>query len=276
MGRIKRSVIVAGMPRAGSTWLYYNFVKHPQVAMPKYKETFFFGSNFSRGYEWYYSLYPEDVGDKVAFDVSPNYFCDEDFFTNIQSFDVDHRVVLVLREPAEWIVSLYSQLKSFTPNLPPMESYLEKCRIDFDGGYYEISLNDFDFAGVVEKFIERYPGRLLLVNFEEIKKDPVRVLNEVESFAGLDRYFDEETAYIKPVNVSIPKFNVVAYLSTKPLVRKVAVAVLPGFVKDRLIDYLYKVGRASEKDHEEIRHLEGRFQPLYQDKYFSTDDVRRF
>lgn len=276
MARMEKSVIIAGMPRAGSTWLYYNLVNHPRVAMPKYKETFFFGSNFSRGFDWYYSLYGDDIRGKVAFDISPNYFCDDSFFSKVEQFDVDHKVVLVLREPAEWIVSLYSQLKSFTPNMPSMDEYLERCRIDFDGGHYEIRLNTFDFAAVLERFIEIYNDRLLLINFEEIKRDPVRVLNEIERFAGLARYFNEGTTYVKPVNVSNPRFNFIAYLSTKRILRNYATAVLPKPVKDRLIDYLYKVGQESSKDQSEITRLEEVYKPLYVEKYFQEDNVRYF
>lgn len=272
---MKKMVIVAGMPRAGSTWLYYNFKNHPQVAMPKFKETFFFGSNFNRGFDWYYSLYEgQDTDNKVAFDISPNYYCDSNFFDNISQFDVDHKIVLVLREPAEWLSSLYSQLKSFTPNMQSLDDYLQHCRIDFDGGHYIINFDEFDFSGVVEKFIERYKGKILLVDFEKVKKDPVGLLNEIEKFSGLETYFTSETAYIKPVNVSIPKFNYIAYLSTKPTLRKFAATFLPSFIKDKLIDYLYKVGKETDlKNMPNKLELEKKFKPLYVEKYFKKNDV---
>jgi len=272
---MKKMVIVAGMPRAGTTWLYYNLVKHPQAAMPKFKETFFFGSNFKRGFEWYYSLYSEhDIDNKVAFDISPNYYLDPNFFKNVSQFDVDHKVVLILREPAEWVSSLYSQFKSFTPNMPSVEDYLQKFQIDFDGGKQIINLNDFDFSGVVEKFINRYHGKLLLINFDEIKTNPIRVLNEIEKFAGIDAYFDPSSAYVKPVNVSIPKFDIIAYLSTKPLLRKLVRAYVPSPVRDKLIDYLYKVGKETDvKNMPDKVVLENKFKPLYVEEYFKKENI---
>jgi hypothetical protein len=269
-------VIVAGMPRAGSTWLYYNFVKHPGVAMPKFKETFFFGSNFNRGFDWYFSLYDENASGKVAFDISPDYFCNKDFFGNVSKFDVDHKVVLVLREPAEWLVSLYSQIKSFTPNMPSIDDFLKEIKINFDGGSYTIHPESFDFSGVVERFIDKYRGRLLLINFNELKANPIRVLNEIEQFAGLERYFDEETAYIKPVNVSIPNFNLIAYLGTKRRLREVAVKVLPKIMKDQLVDYIYKINKQSDKNMSDVAKLEKSFKPLYEEKYFTQDNVVHF
>jgi hypothetical protein len=274
MSKMNRSVIVAGMPRAGSTWLYYNLKNHPQVAMPDFKETFFFGSNFKRGFDWYYSLYDENIGDKVAFDVSPNYYCDDKFFENISQFNVDHKVILILREPAEWLVSLYSQLKSFTPNMPSLEEYLEEIRIDFDGGSYTINPGVFDFSGVVNKYTEIYKGRLLLINFDEIKNDPIRVLKEIETFSEIDGYFNEDTAYVKPVNVSIPKFNIIAYLSTKHLLRKIAVNILPQSIQNKLLDYIYKVNKPSNKDMDEVKRLEEKYKPVYVEKYFDSDNVK--
>ena len=275
MAKMKKMVIVAGMPRAGSTWLYYNLIKHPQVAMPKFKETFFFGSNFKRGFDWYYSLFDDqDIVNKVAFDISPNYYCDSDFFDNVSQFDVDHKMVLVLREPAEWLASLYSQLKSFTPNMPSLEDYLESCRIDFDGGNYTIHLNDFDFSGVVEKFINCYKGKILLINFDEIKNNPVRVLNEIEKFSEIGTYFNSTTAYVKPVNVSIPKFNIIAYLGTKHLIRKYVRAYVPEPIRNKLIDYVYKIGKETDtRNMPDKLELEKKFKPLYVEKYFKEENV---
>lgn len=274
MSKMNKSVIVAGMPRAGSTWLYYNLKNHPQIAMPDFKETFFFGSNFKRGFDWYYSLYGKDIGDKVAFDVSPNYYCDDNFFDNISQFDVDHKVILILREPAEWLVSLYSQLKSFTPNMPTLDEYLKEIRIDFDGGSYTINPGVFDFHGVVNKFAKEYKGRLLLINFDEIKKDPIRVLKEIESFSEIDGYFTEETAYVKPVNVSIPKFNIIAYLSTKHILRNIALKILPQSLQNQLVDYIYKVNKPSDKNMDDVKRLEETYKPVYVEKYFNSDNVK--
>ena len=273
MAKMKSSVIVAGMPRAGSTWIYYNFVKHPGAAMPSVKETFFFGSNFERGFDWYYSLYDDNIGSRVAFDISPNYYCDDTFFTKVSEFDVDHKCVLVLREPAEWLVSLYSQIKSFTPNMPPLDEFLNEVTINFDGGSYVIRPAEFPFEGMVERFAEHYRGRLLLINFAEISSNPLAVLNSIEEFAGLQPYFTEETAHVSPVNVSIPEFNLVAYLSTKRALRNLAARFLPQAVRARLLDYLYKVGERSNKDMTEVARLESRFEPVYGQKYFREANI---
>ena len=273
MAKMKKSIIIAGMPRAGSTWLYYNLKNHPQVAMPKFKETFFFGSNFKRGFDWYYSIYDDNIENKVAFDVSPNYFCDSNFFDNVSNFVVEHKVVLVLREPAEWLVSMYSQIMSFTPNMPPLDEFLKNIRIDFDGGSYTINLNEFDFEGVLEKFTEKFKGRILLINFEEVKHNPVRLLNKIEEFSGIETYFDESTAYVKPVNVSIPKFNIIAYLGTKRFLRDVAVRLLPKSVQNKLVDYIYKINKDSSKNMEDVTEMEKRFSPVYADKYFKENNV---
>jgi len=273
---MKKLIIVAGMPRAGSTWLYYNFKNHPNVAMPKYKETFFFGSNFRRGFNWFYSLYDEQaLKNNIAFDISPNYYCDVNFFDNIKHFDIDHKVVLILREPAEWLSSFYSQLKSFTPNMQSLDDFLQHCQVDFDGGSYIIEFNKFDFSAVVEKFTDIYKGNILLINFNKIKEDPVAVLNSIESFSGLPQYFNTNTTYSKPVNVSIPKFNIIAYLSTIPFIRKFIITFVPGIIRNKMIDYLYKIGKDKiSKDMPDKEKLEKTFRPIYVDKYFKESDIQ--
>ena len=268
-----RSIIVAGMPRAGSTWLYYNFKNHPDINLPRLKETFFFGSNFHRGFDWYESLYEEQNPAKIAFDISPDYFCNPNFFINIRQLQLDHKIVLLLREPNEWLVSLYSQLQSYAPTLPTFAEFLEEIEIKFDGGSYTIKPIEFDYLGVVEQFIDMFRGRLLLINYNELKANPLRVLNEIENFAGVRNFFDEGTAYLKPVNVSVPKFSFLAYVSTLRLVRTTASRLLPKSIRDLITKRLYKIDKESAKDMDLVIALKAQFPPIYSERYFKRDNV---
>ena len=65
-----------GPGRSGTTWLYEVFLEHPEIGMAKVKETQFFHKNYSRGSDWYESLFV-DVADKKAIgEISNEYIFD--------------------------------------------------------------------------------------------------------------------------------------------------------------------------------------------------------
>ena len=53
----KKLVVVAGMARAGTTFLYHNFMLHPDIYVPARKELAFFSYNYDHGYDWYQSFF---------------------------------------------------------------------------------------------------------------------------------------------------------------------------------------------------------------------------
>ena len=57
---------VIGMPRAGTTFLYYNLEKHPNIFLPYRKELKYFNTNYVNGEEWYINFYKEIANDEVT------------------------------------------------------------------------------------------------------------------------------------------------------------------------------------------------------------------
>ncbi|MFC1808471.1 sulfotransferase, partial [Candidatus Omnitrophota bacterium] len=105
--------IIAGMPRTGTTFLYYNMQRHPSIFVTIMKETDFFSLNYDRGFNWYGSLYEKMMPGQVGFDISPLYFqYNKLSIERIREFNPSAKVILTVREPVSWICSLYNSQMS--------------------------------------------------------------------------------------------------------------------------------------------------------------------
>jgi len=106
----KRIAIVAGMPRSGTTSLYYFLGQHPSIFVPFLKETDFFSFNCDRGLEWYCDLFREMRAGQTGIDISPSYFYDPQAAVRIKAANKDAKVILAVRNPVEFVVSWYARL----------------------------------------------------------------------------------------------------------------------------------------------------------------------
>ena len=61
-----RIFIIAGMPRASTTFLYQRFQEHPAIYCPYRKETNFFSVTYGKGLDWYRGLYSGIAAGQVA------------------------------------------------------------------------------------------------------------------------------------------------------------------------------------------------------------------
>ena len=59
MDKILPEIIMVGMSRAGTSFMYHNLQKPPQIFVPARKELCYFAQNFSNKQEWYESFFSE-------------------------------------------------------------------------------------------------------------------------------------------------------------------------------------------------------------------------
>ena len=183
-------VHVAGMSRGGTTYLYHNLRHHPQIFVPHRKEICYFGHNYARGLDWFLDFYDGIGKNQTAIDICGLYFMDERSLDRILEFNPQARVILSLREPMKWIYSMYEHYGTIW-DVPPLAEFIEGCVWHRDG--HDIPLR---FAGgqvqqSVERFRERLGHNLLILDFELLAENPLRFLQSIEFFLGIDAHFEE-------------------------------------------------------------------------------------
>jgi hypothetical protein len=186
--------IVAGMPRCGTTFLYHNFQKHPSIFCPFRKETNFFSTNFQRGVVWYGELFKGIGSGQIGVDVSPSYFLDKQSVTRIKELLPNAKVILGVRNPIDWSLSLYNQLISqLLKDRPTFEEFIESYAYPFGDQTIQVQLNNGYSIFALDLYRQTFKENLLLYQFDFFQKDPLTVLRAIESHVNLPPCYTAET-----------------------------------------------------------------------------------
>jgi hypothetical protein len=188
---------MAGMPRAGTTYVYDAMVAHPSIFLPYRKEISFFSSNFSRGESWYNSFFKGSLPGQICADISPDYFLHPESAARILRGGGTQKVILAIRDPASWSVSFHRHLRTFQWNVPTFPEFLDShqlpnnhilafCHRDPTAKF---SISSSFIQRRIELYRSLFGCNLLLYSFEIFKAQPLRVLQAIERFLGLKQAF---------------------------------------------------------------------------------------
>ena len=188
-----RIAVVAGMPRSGTTFLYHTLGAHPAMFVPFIKETDYFSVNHDLGPRWYLGLFREMLPHQVGFDISPSYFVYPSTPNRMLQFNRSMKVVLAIRDPAEFATSLYCHLGNAAWRMPSFEAFIEHYEGKLGPSRVRLELRKNAVPKTLEAYRETFGDKLLLYTFELFKKEPLSVLQAIESFVGVPHHFSENT-----------------------------------------------------------------------------------
>ena len=107
----QRLIILPGMSRTGTTFIYHNLEKHPQIFLPVRKEIGYFSHYYSKNVNWYYSFFNEINKTQKAMDICGVYFTVPESFERIVEFNENAKIIIGVRDPYTWAYSFYEQYK---------------------------------------------------------------------------------------------------------------------------------------------------------------------
>lgn len=206
MGNINKlnslpSFMMAGMPRTATTFLYFTLQQHPAVYLPFRKEVNFFTVNYDKGLDWYNGLYKDMADDEVGCDISPLYFMDDNSIERIKKLKA-FKIILSIRDPVEWVLSFYAQFKSFDPSVQEFKNFIEGHDYQFGKKKLHLEFKNNKVPRTVEAFKKAFGDNLLIYNYSFFKKNPLKVLQTIESFVGIQPYFNESNFENIKINAS--------------------------------------------------------------------------
>jgi len=178
-------IIHVGLPKAGSSFLQRNvfpYMNNINLLCPKHSK---YGSND------HFALIGDLIPNKI------NIISNENFYGNvynIEQYDNQYniarrlhllysnaKVIVVFRNKKDWIESLTAQFMSnpFRSNLlKPFDLYFVEFLEIFDNQY-------LDFK-TYEKFLKKLFKEVLVLQFEDLKKNPDRFVRNISDFIGVD------------------------------------------------------------------------------------------
>ena len=184
--------LIVGSMKCGTSSLFTYLSEHPQIASAKDKEPNFFANdaNWGKGIEWYHSLWDFNPAvHRIALEASTMYTKLPRFpnaAERIAGVNAGFRFVYIMRNPIERIESHYThgQVANWTTTAKPMTEGLDPQLI-------EVS----KYAKQISEYYKRFPSRsILLLNLDDLKRDPHGTLEKVCQFLQIDAFYKFQSA----------------------------------------------------------------------------------
>lgn len=185
-----------GAQRAGSSWLAEVLAGHPDICMPT-KEIHYFDRNYDKGIDWYRARFQRCGNDAlVTGEFTPRYMFDERAASRLTRDCPKAKLICVLRDPVERLVSHYKWARHKKAFRGTIEEFIEE---------YDVALSRGLYFKQLQKFKDYYrSGNLLVLISEEIQKDFTSACSRLGDFLEVDASgFAKKSAH----NVSmVPRF----------------------------------------------------------------------
>jgi Sulfotransferase domain len=253
--------VVPGMPRAGTTFLYHNLQKHPQIFLPFRKEIDFFNEIYRhRGIEWFHSLYREIKPGQIAGDLSPACWFEPNAIGYIKDYDANVKVILSLRDPAENAYSLYIQKLTSNYDLPKsFDEFLIKGYSSImtkHGKGVHFVFTSRDYIEKIEAYKKAFGKNLLIYDFRFFRRNNLGALRIIEDFLGLYHWFNENNFDALRINESYRRnIKIIYFLLTQEWLRDLVEKYVPRLTAMRIRGYIDRISvRTSVKDNTRQTH----------------------
>lgn len=202
--------LIIGAQKAGTTSLYNYLQVHSDLIPARTKEVNFFGNpeHYEQGLDWYLDhFYFEE--NKLSYEVTPNYLFQSVAAERIAKHLPNTKLIVILRDPVERAYSSWNMYRNFKPtsHLFEARSFEEAIEDEFAG----IPGKNYLARGLYYSQLTHYlkyfkQSNLLILDFEELKTEPDRVLKKCFHFLNLK---DLDSDFQLP-----PKANQGQYQST--------------------------------------------------------------
>jgi hypothetical protein len=187
--------LIPGAEKSGTTSLSYYLSAHPDIYIPDEKELHFFDDpqNYKKGEAWYSARFKTWNGESAVGECTPFYMYDPECVDRIKKAFPGIKLIFILRNPIDRAYSNYwhqvrggKEFRSFEDALEMEKSRIAKTR------YHDLTysyLNKGFYAVQIERFLKHFSmDQILIVKFEDLKKEPQKVLNRIYGFLGIESY----------------------------------------------------------------------------------------
>lgn len=189
-----------GAQRAGTSWMYACLYEHPEICMPR-KEINFFSRdrNWSRGFEWYESIFTECPPEALKGEFSTSYLTTPDSASRIHARYPAARLIVSLRDPVDRAYSSYLNdiVAGEVPETKPFGEALEAHPEYLETGRY---------ASHLQRYLDLFPREQLHISiFDDARSNPLESVQDVYGFLDVDAAF-RPSMLNRPVGIGrVPK-----------------------------------------------------------------------
>lgn len=188
--------IICGVSKCGTRAMIEFMKIHPDVAAATPEIGYFNNDSlFAKGPSWYLQQMPLSREGQKTVEKSPDYFQNPDCAPRIHQFKPDIKLILLLRDPVERLISQYMQLFDKNPKLPVFEDWAVNPQtglVNFNIPSVQVSAYSQHLDSWLRTFNRK---QILIIESRSLRDDPFHEMKRVESFLQLKPYFDASDFY---------------------------------------------------------------------------------
>lgn len=175
-------VLVAGVPKAGTSTLAHWLGAHPDVFLPPDKEVHYFDERTRRGLDWYRQQFAGPG--RVAVDATPTYALRDETLAAASTLLPQARVVLLLRHPVERLWSAYWYLRSLGLERRSLADVVRDGTAPGGDGTSRVTAGDY--RALLDRLDRHVPGdRSLVLLQDDLAADADAVWQTTCRFIGI-------------------------------------------------------------------------------------------
>jgi hypothetical protein len=171
--------ICVGAQKSGTTWLYEQISRHPQVFMPAKELDFFFKP---LDLSWYCEQFSATLSTKISGDISPNYAAFLDLACRIHDICPDSLIIHLLRDPVERAFSQWKMARHLG-NIAPEISFIDAFRQNL-----QFMKRRGEYVRILDEYGRFYPlgERSAVFWYDDIAIRPGDMMSRIQAFLGVD------------------------------------------------------------------------------------------
>lgn len=200
--RMSPSFFLVGGMRCGTTSLFSNLVRHPNIKRPLSKEIRYFDFQIRKGERWYLAHFPLQSENKTTGEASPSYLFDPYAPARLYDFNSNARIIIMLRNPIDRAYSHYQHAVRYWGE---KESFfralqLEDERISAEQQAYRESPENIGrnricfsyrtrglYAEQVRNWLEVFDrSQIMIIKSEDYFSDPGQTIQNIQKFLQVD------------------------------------------------------------------------------------------
>lgn len=260
-----RILFIGGAPKSGTSSLFDLVAAHPQVTPSVPKETFYLvdprnpkydpqANIRTTGWNGFFQYFPQEKDESnILLEGTTQLLFQTEIFEFVKELN-DAKIIFILREPARRILSAYEFVRYNFGNFKKELSFLEYTELllhDRTDALREYVRPPSDFFLGCELDISTYhhhlerwtealgPGRVKVFQFEQFKRDPAQILDQIGAWLDLDGFSHSESRKEARNTTFYPKNLLLHYW-----IKKAAAMVPKGKIK-KAVKHFY-VSRQSK------------------------------
>ena len=255
---MKVDFFIVGAPKSGTTSLYHYLSEHPQVEMSSQKEPNYFSDKAIHNQGMYYVKNRVNTLDKyeslfaqkesvVYGECSVSYLFYENVAEDIKKYNPNAKIIIMLRNPIERAFSHYLMdyrlglISDSFENIIAKKSKHKNAHL-----FYQQYIKVSKYAKQIQRYLDFFEKEnILFVDYEDFKKNGSEIVFQVYDFLNISTEFGANIN-TKYNAFKMPKNNGIRFIYSFVFLRKILTYLLPKYLVNNIIVFLFKVDTKPE------------------------------